>query len=80
MTFLVSSRLQFSQHNGSHNCSHNRIGSTRLAEWPEDAGCPSDELADSEWLEWLDDEDFGLAKSFTTAPMGLITPSISLKS
>jgi len=29
---------------------------------------------------YLDDEDFGLAKSFTTAPMGLITPSISLKS
>lgn len=28
---------------------------------------------------YLDDEDFGLAKSFTTAPMGLITPSISLK-
>lgn len=30
-------------------------------------------------LSFLDNEDFGLAKSFTTAPMGLITPSISLK-
>jgi 20S proteasome subunit beta 5 len=28
----------------------------------------------------MDDEDFGLAKSFTTAPIGLITPSLTLES
>jgi hypothetical protein len=28
---------------------------------------------------FMDDEDFGLAKSFTTAPIGIIMPSIDLK-
>jgi hypothetical protein len=28
----------------------------------------------------LDDEDFGLAKSFTTAPIGLVAPEVSLAS
>jgi len=28
----------------------------------------------------LDSEDFGLAKSFTTAPIGLVAPQISLAS
>ena len=28
----------------------------------------------------MDDEDFGLAKCFTTAPIGLITPGVSLES
>lgn len=28
----------------------------------------------------MDEEDFGLAKSFTTAPIGLITPGVSLQS
>lgn len=29
---------------------------------------------------FMDDEDFGLAKSFTTAPIGLCNPGISLQS
>jgi len=29
---------------------------------------------------FMDDEDFGLAKSFTTAPIGLANPGISLQS
>ena len=28
----------------------------------------------------MDDEDFGLAKSFTTAPVGLVAPEVSLAS
>lgn len=28
----------------------------------------------------MDDEDFGLAKSFTTAPIGLVAPDVSLAS
>ena len=39
-----------------------------------------DDCFDIEFPSFMDNEDFGLAKSFTTAPMGLITPSISLKS
>ena len=30
-------------------------------------------------FSYMDDEDFGLAKTFTTAPMGLIAPGTSLK-
>jgi hypothetical protein len=39
-----------------------------------------DDGFDLEFPSFINDEDFGLAKSFSTAPMCLITPSISLKS
>jgi hypothetical protein len=34
----------------------------------------------SDGMDFLADEDFGLAKSFTTAPIGLLAPGTSLKS
>lgn len=30
-------------------------------------------------MSFFDNEDFGLAKSFTTAPIGIIAPNIDLK-
>lgn len=30
-------------------------------------------------FSFLDNEDFGLAKSFSTAPLGMIAPAVNLK-
>ena len=30
-------------------------------------------------MSFMDNEDFGLAKSFTTAPIGLISPEVDLQ-
>ena len=42
-----------------------------------DAGC---DQGFSDGMDFLGDEDFGLAKCFTTAPIGLMAPGTSLAS